>query len=82
MLTKIREMSDKLKTKFQNKCIGLTDEGREYIYGTDWKGYAKALEKEVNGLKDFITGFHWETHGLYAWASGAITDEQKQMIKK
>ena len=38
-------MSDKLKMQFQNKCVGLTDDHREYIYGTDWKGYAKALEK-------------------------------------
>ena len=42
----------------------------------------EALKGQVKELKDFITGFHWETHGLYAWASGAITDEQKQMIKK
>ena len=45
-------MSDKLKMQFQNKCVGLTDDHREYIYGTDWKGYAKALEKEVKELKD------------------------------
>ena len=40
-------MSDKIKRKFQNKCVGLTDDHRDYIYGTDWKGYAKALEKHV-----------------------------------
>ena len=44
-------MSDELKRKFQNKCVGLTDKGREYIYGTDWKGYAKALEKQMEKLR-------------------------------
>ena len=43
-------MSDKLKMQFQNKCVGLTDDHRDYIYGTDWKGYAKALEKQVKEL--------------------------------
>ena len=50
-------MSDKLKTKFQNKCVGLTDDHRDYIYGTDWKGYAKALKKQVEELKDGKTNF-------------------------
>ena len=49
-----KEMSDKLKTKFQNKCVGLTDDHRDYIYGTDWKGYAKALEKELKAYKEWV----------------------------
>ena len=48
-------MSKELKMQFQNKCIGLTDDHRDYIYGTDWKGYAKALEKEVKELEDSIS---------------------------
>ena len=44
-------MSKELKMQFQNKCIGLTDDHRDYIYGTDWKGYAKALEKQAKELK-------------------------------
>ena len=46
-------MSKELKMQFQNKCIGLTDDHRDYIYGTDWKGYAKALEKQVKELKKY-----------------------------
>ena len=45
-------MSEELKKTFENKCIGLTDDHRDYIYGTDWKGYAKALEKELKELKE------------------------------
>ena len=68
-------MSDKLKRKFQNKCIGFTDEGREYLYGTDWKGYAKALEKEVKELKE------WQDSFLLAWNT---QDDQRidQLIKR
>ena len=44
-------MSNKLKMQFQNKCIGLTDDHRDYNYGTDWKGYAKALEKQNKELE-------------------------------
>ena len=48
-------MSEELKKTFENKCIGLTDDHRDYIYGTDWKGYAKALEKQVKELEDSIS---------------------------
>ena len=60
-------MSDKLKIQFQNKCIGLTDEGREYIYGTDWKGYAKALEKQNKELK--ITDCNCSAEETTGWTT-------------
>ena len=47
-------MSKELKMQFQNKCIGLTDDHRDYIYGTDWKGYAKALEKRLDDLGEYV----------------------------
>ena len=47
--------------------------------GSDFK-YSVAQDKYIDWLKDFITGFDWEIQGNYAWASGEITDEQKQMI--
>ena len=49
-------MSKELKMQFQNKCIGLTDDHRDYIYGTDWKGYAKALEKQVDAYNKLVRG--------------------------
>ena len=75
-------MIDKLKTKFQNKCIGVTDEGRDYIYGTDWKGYAKALEKQVgqtdcNCSAEETTG--WTTFRLCN-ICGKIQKKDKRLI--
>ena len=46
----------------------------------DYKTFDEDQDKYSDWLKDFITGFDWEIQGNYAWASGEITDEQKQMI--
>ena len=52
--------------------------GDQYTY--DWCNFSKDQDIYINYLKDFITGFDWETHGNYTWASGEVTDEQKQIL--
>ena len=74
-------MSDELKRKFQNKCIGLTDDHRDYIYGTDWKGYAKALEKAEKENKTIRDAFVEQIHFLLELDRANIKDKSMAIYK-